>query len=417
MDTSFTISQERPWPKANGSGNEDYPSPPIIPFDTFDTDDWGAVPGKPAEDASIRPVVPSGPPKPTPFAFSTFDDAVAQSPSKPWLLKGLLARGETSGWIGPPGSLKSAVLTSVAIAVSSGDDFCEKRSKGKCSAIYFALERADLVRRRLRAYHHRKGLVSLPIAVVGSVIDLMNPKTVDLIVATIDEVEAKFRLPVGLIIFDTYPKAIAAGGGDEDKARDQGVAFTNLQRIKNMRSVHIALVGHCGKDKSRGARGSNAWLGDADVMIEIDGSDIRTATVTKANDMADGPVGSFRAEVINLGLDEDGDPIKVSIATPVDSGAVANKSSEKPLTGAAKIAQNALTEALLELGEVPPASNHIPTGVKTVTIERWREYAYRQGISPSKGPRARQQAFKRAWECLRAASKIGVWDDQVWIVP
>jgi hypothetical protein len=352
-----------------------------------------------------------------PFPFSTFDDAVAQSPSKPWLLKGLLARGETSGWIGPPGSLKSALLTSVAIAVASGEDFCGKRSKGKFSVIYFALERADLVGRRLRAHHHRDGLASLPIAVVGHVIDLMSPKTVELIVATIDAVQEKFGLPVGLIIFDTYPKAIAAGGGDEDKARDQGVAFANLQRIKDMRPVHIALVGHCGKDKTRGARGSNAWLGDADVMIEIDGTDIRTASVVKANDMAEGPLGSFRAEDIDFGLDEDGDPITVSIAVPVSGTAVTHKSSDRPLTAAAKVGLRALTEALLEFGETPPASNHIPAGIRTVAIERWREYAYRLGISHSNEPRAKQQAFKRAWDGLLVASKIGVWDDQVWIVP
>jgi hypothetical protein len=249
------------------------------------------------------------------------------------------------------------------------------------------------------------------------VIDLMNPKTVDQIVATIDVVEARFGLPVGLIIFDTYPKAVAAGGGDEDKARDQGVAFTNLQRIKDVRPVHIALVGHCGKDKSRGARGSNAWLGDADVMIEIDGSNIRTATVTKANDMADGPLGSFRAEIVDLGLDEDGDLINVSIATPIDDvTAVVKKSSEKPLTPAAKVGLRALTEALLEFGETPPASNHIPAGVKTVAVQRWREYAYRLGISHSNEPRARQQAF-RVWDYLLATSKIGAWDDHVWIVP
>jgi hypothetical protein len=263
----------------------------------------GSVPFKPNEDVFFRELLEdvvgrrrrkpinldpkpvnlniSEPKRVLPFAFSTFDDAVAQPPSKPWLLKGPLARGETSGWIGLPGSLKSAILTSVAIAVSSGADFCGKPSKGQFSVIYFALERADLVRRRLHAHHKQDGYVSLPIAVVGHVVDLMSRQTVDLIVATIDAVETKFSLPVGLIIIDTYPKALAAGGGDEDRARDQGLALTNLQRIKDLRPVHIALVGHPGKDKTRGARGSNAWLGDVDVMIEVDGTDIRTATVTK----------------------------------------------------------------------------------------------------------------------------------------
>lgn len=350
-----------------------------------------------------------------PFAFSTFDDAVAQAPSKPWLLKGLLARGETSGWIGPPGSLKSAVLTSVAIAVSSGGDFCGKRSKGKFSVIYFALERADLVRRRLRAYHHLHGLVSLPIAVVGHIINLMDRATVDSVIAEVDAVKEKFGFPVGLIIFDTYPKAIAAGGGDEDKARDQGVAFTNLQRIKDLRPIHIALVGHRGKDKNRGARGSNAWLGDADVMIEIDGIDIRTATVTKANDMAEGPLGSFRPKVVDLGLDEDNEPIEVSVAVHVEGMAVASKSSQRPLTHAAKIALQALREILIEVGETTPASNHIPAGVKTVTIKQWRQHAYLRGISAGEA-RAKEKAFERASEQLLSRGEIGRWDETVWIV-
>jgi hypothetical protein len=231
----------------------------------------------------------------------------------------------------------------------------------------------------------------------------------------IDAVGKKFGLPVGLIIFDTYPKAIAAGGGDEDKARDQGVAFTNLQRIKHLRPVHVALVGHCGKDKTRGARGSNAWLGDADVMIEIDGADIRTAAVTKANDMAEGPFGSFRADVVNLGLDEDGDPIQVSIAVPMD-GILVPQKKQSALPKAAQIAQRALGEAVAAHGEAI-ASNHIPPSVKTVTVERWREYAYLSGISASELPRSKQQAFKRASEQLIAARKVGFWNETVWVVP
>jgi len=47
-------------------------------------------------------------------------------------------------------------------------------------------------------------------------------------------------------------------------------------------------------------------------------------------------------------------------------------------------------EAIYELGAAPPASNHIPSHTKTVTIERWRNYAYRRGVSGS-GPSARSR--------------------------
>jgi hypothetical protein len=178
----------------------------------------------------------------------------------------------------------------------------------------------------------------------------------------------------GPIVIDTFPKAIAAGGGDEDKARDQGVAFTHLQRIKDLRPVHIALVGHTGKDETRGARGSSAWLGDVDVMVQIGGTDVRTATVMKANDTAEGPLGSFRAEIVDLGLDEDRDPVEVRIAVPVpvDGVRVGNPSRQKDPTPAAKIARQALTYALSEVGETAPASNHIPTGVRAVSLPTTR---------------------------------------------
>jgi len=56
----------------------------------------------------------------------------------------------------------------------------------------------------------------------------------------------------GLIVIDTYAKGIAANGGDEDKARDQNRAAANLRRVQSLVDIHIALVGHTGKDESRG---------------------------------------------------------------------------------------------------------------------------------------------------------------------
>jgi len=50
-----------------------------------------------------------------------------------------------------------------------------------------------------------------------------------------------------------------------------------------------------------------------------------------------------------------------------------------------------------------------------VTIDQWRSYAVRLGISGSDEPRAKQQAFSRAMKGLQAANAIGIWEPHVWI--
>ena len=159
-----------------------------------------------------------------------------------------------------------------------GDDWHGYRNKGAAGVVYFAIERADLVKRRLRAQPLRLGLKGLPICVSSAVIDLTTSDAFKKVIDTIRDRKRPLGTDIGLVIIDTFAKLIAAAGGDENSAKDQGAVFANVQRVKNKTGVHVALIGHTGKDETRGARGSNALLGDVDVMVTISGDDIRTAT-------------------------------------------------------------------------------------------------------------------------------------------
>lgn len=260
------------------------------------------------------------------FPFKLLAETAGDSIAKPHIIKGVIVRGETSAWVGPPGSLKSSLMASAALAVASGSEWFGRRNKERCGVVYFALERADLVERRLRA---STANLDLPIAIVRDVMDLVSGRSVGQVVATINEAADTFGCPVGLVVFDTFAKLVAAGGGDEDKARDQGKIFANLQRIKNRLNCHIALVGHTGKNEDRGARGSNAFLGDVDMMVTISGEQIKTATVTKANDGPEGPLFSFQSALRELGWDEDGDPITVNIVEEVETPETRNSNEPK----------------------------------------------------------------------------------------
>ena len=151
----------------------------------------------------------------------TFFDECSAIASKRWLIKGVAAIGETSSWIAPPGRGKSALQTDLSVNIAAGMDWRGYRSKGPHGVVYFAFERGDLVKRRLTAYARRHNLKALPIAVASQIIDLMHPGCVDVILATIRAAEKRFGIRVGYIVIDTFAKGIAAGGGDEDKARDQ----------------------------------------------------------------------------------------------------------------------------------------------------------------------------------------------------
>jgi AAA domain len=255
--------------------------------------------------------------KPNALPLTFFDDLSEKPPPKPWLIKNVIARGETSSWIAPPGKGKSALLTDIGVHVAAGRDWRNYRSKGRAGVIYFALERADLVRRRLIAHKRRDNLVSLPVAVVSQVIDLMHRSCVETIRATVVEAEQRFGCGAGLVIFDTYSKGIAAGGGDEDKARDQNIVQANLRRLFDRGcNVHIAGVGHTGKDESRGERGSNARVADIDLQSQITGDEIKIATTIKANDQPEQVLTSFKLEPFDFEPDEDGEPFRTYILAP-----------------------------------------------------------------------------------------------------
>lgn len=310
-----------------------------------------------------------------PLRITPLEDVFgSEDTEKAHFIKGVIAWNETSAWIAPPGGMKSALLASASISIALGKDWFGRKNKCAAGVVYFALERADLVKRRLMAHRDQLGLASdqpIPIVIVSGMIDGMNPATVPLIVQTVRRAEeyfASFESGVhmaGVLIFDTFAKMIAAGGGDENSAKDQGKVFANLQRIKDeLEGPHIALIGHTGKDESRGARGSNAIYGDVDMMVEIGGGDIKTATVTKANDAPEGPLFSFKSEIVNFGTDEDGDPITVNI---VGSEGVEARVAAKPEKRLSET-QEAMYRLLRDAG---------PAGLST---DDWNEKAREIGI-------------------------------------
>jgi hypothetical protein len=305
------------------------------------------------------------PPQPKGYPLTFLKEMMVESAAKSWIFKGLIAHDENSEWFGPPGSLKSSLLTEMGVHAAAGIDWRGFRTKGACGVIYIALERVDLTKRRIRAHVARLGLPdTLPIAVVGASVILNRLDAHKAVENTIEEAERVWGIPVGLIIFDTFSALIAAGGGNEDKAQDQGIIYAQIQRVKSFRKLHVAIVGHTGKEESRGKAGSNQGKHITDMEVQLSGKPIRTAEIIKRNDGEEGPLFSFTHAIHEFGLDEDGEPITVSIVSDEEVSAQ-SATNEPKLTANQKTFYRILYDA----------------GSNGLTLDEWNRQAVEAGLA------------------------------------
>lgn len=326
---------------------------------------------------------PSKPPAPVRVALPlTFFNQVRNKPRLRYHIRGLLAEGSTSTIYGAPKTNKSTLAVDIGVHLAAQSEWRGKRIREARGVVYFAFERAAQVEKALEAYAVRDGLENIPFAVCGRLINMLDPGCVELVANTIADAEAHFGIPVGLAVFDTWNKGIAAGGGSEDKAEHQNVAAANLRRIiEAMPALHCMTIGHTGKDAAKGERGSNATMGDRDVGILLEAAgNVRSASVAYANDLADGALATFECEVVQIGKDDEGEAVtgfivsKREIAAPMGKAGNAAK-----LTADDKLALQALGEALQAVGKLRP---EMPG--RSVTTDEWLDRCFKiGGVDPT----------------------------------
>jgi hypothetical protein len=331
-----------------------------------------------------------------------------------YLVRELIPRdGLVVVW-GPPKCGKSFWTFDVVMHIALGWPYRGRRVR-QGPIVYCALEGGAGFRRRVEAFRLVKlaeapdgvpfYLISSPVSLVAD-----HPALIAAVRATLGQV-----MPVAVVI-DTLNRSLA---GSESDDRDMALYIQSVDAIRSSFGCVVVVVHHCGHERTR-PRGHSSLLGAADAQISVK-RDPADNIVTTVEWMKDGPQGDeivSRLRQVDIGIDEDGEPITSCVVDEVEGAdAPARKAARpRPLSPAAKIALSALNEAVLELGAVPPASSHIPAATKTVTKDQWRDYAFRRGISGSGKERAPRMAFGRASDALLAARRVAIWDQNVRIV-
>ena len=136
----------------------------------------------------------------------------------------------------------------------------------------------------------------------------------------------------------------------------------------------VVIVHHCGHEGTR-PRGHSSLMGALDVQVAVkrDTADNIIATVELMKDGSQGDEFASRLEMSMSGSTMTA-TISSCVIVPVDGQAPSRKESRKTHERCQDRARGA-HEAIGECGKIPP-SNHIPDGVKAVTIDQWRDYAF-----------------------------------------
>jgi hypothetical protein len=130
------------------------------------------------------------------------------------------------------------------------------------------------------------------------------------------------------------------------------LAVENCQSIMNATGATVVLVHHIGKQADKGARGSSALPAACDTEIILERPDdtqsLRVAKLGKQRDAADYlDLFSYDLKVVELGRDEDGDPITSTVVREVDPPAKSQLTVTKlPDTPVRRAIRGVLSDAM-----------------------------------------------------------------------
>lgn len=300
----------------------------------FDANDYAAAHGLDGLAALLR----TERPPPQRFRLMTAAELV-RLPAVRWRVRGVLPLEGIAAVYGPPASGKSFLALDLLAAIAAGREWFGYRVKA-APVLYIALEGEHGISQRVRAHQSRHGTADR-MRFLAAPLDLRQPADrADIISAA-----RAAGLAGGVLCLDTL--AASAPGMDENASADMGEVIAGLKALQTELGGCVLAVHHTGKDAARGLRGHSSLLGALDCAIEVTrAEDRREWKAAKAKDGRDRDEHPFRLEIVDLEIDEDGEPVTSCVVTPEERAADALRRVILPTGGNQRLIFDALRELL-----------------------------------------------------------------------
>jgi hypothetical protein len=278
-----------------------------------DVSDWFAAGGTLDElerlAAEVPPYAPEAGPQTRRLKVLTPDDCESATP-RPYIVKGLIGRGDSILLVGQPGAGKSVVGPYIGYAVAQGRPVFNRRVH-RGAVLYVASEDGHGMKLRVRALRRRWGDAP-DFHLLPDAIDLKDPNSWHL--AALAELIQQLR-PT-LIIIDTLARTFPGLKENEPDAPDgMGRVVMVVREITNSYEAAVMTLHHMPKDGAT-PRGHSTLNGDADVTLVVEGAtgQPRLVRLIKNRNGPSDATLTFSIRSEPLGEDEDGDIITAAIA-------------------------------------------------------------------------------------------------------
>ncbi len=361
-----------------------------------------------------------------------------------WLIKGIIPARQAVLIIGPSGSGKSFETQEMAMHIARGVDFAGRKVT-KAGVVYCCYEMPNSMERRVMAYRQFHSLLvndeSIPFAWLTRPPGLFaDEENAESLAQEIIKGTAHWSTPIGVIVVDT--NNAATRGSSEIKSEDIGKIMDRYALIAERTGAGIWIVGHTNADGEH--RGNQQLFNAIETCLvvskETDGTGakaftrrddldraLRKVTVRKQREGEDDISWRFVLQQIEIGTDEDGDPITsmVSIEPQLADGDEEHRdrrAANPNVPGAwhASKGEVALFRALLKAlgshGVKPPPELGLPGSVHLVVTWHDLAGAYRSVVpiddpTPEGHKRYLAQiksAMQRARQSLQSRNVLGI---------
>lgn len=242
------------------------------------------------------------------FEITRGCDAPLDTSCKNYIVKGQLSYGDVAAIQGPPGSGKTFVALHYVRSISAGADVLGHRTK-QTPVLYITLEGAEGFKKRVYALEQRFSPDDAFFYACCRATDFQNKAFVAKVIKTIADHK------IGVVVYDTLSRLLSQH--DENTGQGMGFATGLADEVSRKTRAANLFVAHTGKDPTKGLRGHSSIIGavDLEIGVQRDESGQRLLTLRKVKDGPDGLSYAFDLKTVDLGEDDEGDPIVTCIAT------------------------------------------------------------------------------------------------------